>query len=781
MNQTALSLSKSWQWPINMEAYDRSFEFSEQEWETIESVIAGLSPSRRRQLGSLHLLHRLFQPIDTIIDYVAIDWADETRRDVFQQTHLILTLEMYRRKTTFWAWSAQEWLESMGSNWSTFAQRYGWSSGNCRYSIGRTMLATIAYFLSSPFPLDLLVETFEITSLAKRVFGKEHLQQAITQMTAILQSWGYQERDQHPLKTCVSYLLLLNRSPYLEDLSTEILEIAGQNGSRHGVQKYLFQASRALFALGIIQKIIGGEKPYSMRFRPEYVSEEWLSWCDKWRKQSTLQSNTIDHHYALLRNVGRWLKKHHPEVTSPAHWTYELAIEYVRSVIDLKVGEWADPGNLGHIPAERMEQPLSARAKSAYLSAMRAFFRDCQEWNWVSFPFNPLRVFRTPRSVKSLIGPNPRVVDRAYWAKLLWSAMNLQEEDLPLVGKAYTSYPLEMVRAIAVVWCFAALRSNEIARLRLGCIRWQQEEVLIPETGERLAKDAICLLDIPVNKTSTAYTKPVSTTVGKYINEWEKIRPKDQPRHVDKKTGETVEFLFSYRGRRISANYVNRLIPVLCQKAGIPEQDSRGTITSHRARATIASMLYNAKDPLDIFQLQQYLGHKYLSSTQHYAQVDPTKLALDVAKAGYLEQNLATIEVLLDQDAVRSGAAAAQGEAWKYYDLGHGYCTNDFWADCKHRMACARCPFYRPKDSLKNQLVEGSANLVRMLEFVTLTEEERLLITEGIELHRELIAKLADTPTPAGPTPRELNTQRQAEAETIPLQTIQRAPRKGTK
>ncbi len=67
---------------------------------------------------------------------------------------------------------------------------------------------------------------------------------------------------------------------------------------------------------------------------------------------------------------------------------------------------------------------------------------------------------------------------------------------------------------------------------------------------------------------------------------------------------------------------------------------------------------------LSIFELKEYLGHKHLSSTQHYLLVDPTKLASKVAKAGYLEQNLATVEVLLDQEAVLSGAAA-RGEVWK--------------------------------------------------------------------------------------------------------------------
>jgi hypothetical protein len=171
----------------------------------------------------------------------------------------------------------------------------------------------------------------------------------------------------------------------------------------------------------------------------------------------------------------------------------------------------------------------------------------------------------------------------------------------------------------------------------------------------------------------------------------------------------------------------------------------------------------------------QYLGHKEVRSTQYYVRIDATKLASDVAKANYLEQNLATIAVLLDQEAVLNGAAA-RGEAWKYYDLGHGFCTNAFWAQCAHRMACARCPFYRPKDSLAAQMVEGKANLVRMLEFVRLTDEERRLVEEGIALHQTLIEKLHDTPTPAGPTPRQLEAERESMPGLIPLASIKARP-----
>ena len=83
-------------------------------------------------------------------------------------------------------------------------------------------------------------------------------------------------------------------------------------------------------------------------------------------------------------------------------------------------------------------------------------------------------------------------------------------------------------------------------------------------------------------------------------------------------------------------------------------------------------------------------------------------------------------------------------------------------------------PTIDPKESLKDQLIEDKANLVRMLEFVQLTEDEKLLVTEGIELHQVLIEQLTDVPTPAGPTPRELEQSRQPETKVIPLKAVRK-------
>ena len=102
-----------------------------------------------------------------------------------------------------------------------------------------------------------------------------------------------------------------------------------------------------------------------------------------------------------------------------------------------------------------------------------------------------------------------------------------------------------------------------------------------------------------------------------------------------------------------------------------------------------------------------------------------------------------------------SGAAAA-GKPWQYFDLGHGYCTYNFFEQCPHRMACARCDFYVPKDSSKAQLIEARDHLQRMLAQIPLTDDERAAVEDGTAAVERLLDRLADTPTPAGPTPREL-------------------------
>jgi hypothetical protein len=198
-----------------------------------------------------------------------------------------------------------------------------------------------------------------------------------------------------------------------------------------------------------------------------------------------------------------------------------------------------------------------------------------------------------------------------------------------------------------------------------GCARWQHDGLPIAgDSREILAADAVCLLDIPVNKTGTAFTKPVDPIIGQAIEAWQALRPAQPPR-LDRKTSEHVDLLFSIRAHPVGKTYINRtIIPALCAKAGVPTADVRGNITSHRARSTIASQLYNAKEPMTLFELQAWLGHQNPATTQHYAKITPNTLAKAYTEAGYFARNIRTIEVLLDREAVTSGAAAG-GEPWQ--------------------------------------------------------------------------------------------------------------------
>ena len=99
---------------------------------------------------------------------------------------------------------------------------------------------------------------------------------------------------------------------------------------------------------------------------------------------------------------------------------------------------------------------------------------------------------------------------------------------------------MELIRALTLTWLFSGLRSDEISRLRVGCIRWQHDgQPIAGDSPDVLADDAVCLLDVPVHKTGTAFTKPVDPLVGQAIEAWQALRP-DQPTRLDRKTSEQV-------------------------------------------------------------------------------------------------------------------------------------------------------------------------------------------------------------------------------------------------
>ena len=698
--------------------------------------------------GAAGALARLIDPIDDALDVIASHpgwWGRSATRS-------LLLHGAHEHGLAFWGWDRDRWLHTLrGAN------------NNYRHAA-----AAVAYLLCDQRDLHLAFGGWKTRLLTRRVFGPDPVDQALASVQHHLDGLGPAAVLQRPnMQRALYDLMLLVGSPLLEDLAdhaellTWLRSREVNDARRYGVE----QLARTLVDMGVLERMPFQTQPSREEWLQRSqageieVPKPWLEWTRRWFETSTLSRSSRVHTYYALIKAGRWLQAEHPDRAEPESWDRELAAAWIATVDRLKVGELSKSLNANAMRA-RYGETLAPRSKAGLIGSVRTFFCDLQEWEWIERRFDPYRAFALPRSIKALLGPNPRVIADEIWAKLMWAGLNLQREDLPVHARKLTTppsrsraepwYPLELVRAVAMLWLFAGLRVDEILRLRVGAIRWQAS----PNDSD--GDEPVCLLDVPVNKTSSGFTKPVDRLVGDAIEAWQAVRPR-QPRFPDRKTGELVHMLLAYRGARISDKYINRvLVPLLCRKAGMPREDLRGAITSHRARATIATQLYNAKDPMSLFELQAWLGHSSPHSTQHYARITPLTLTKAYTDAGYFARNVRTIEVLLDRDAITSGAAATGGP-FEFYDLGHGYCTYTFFEQCPHRMACARCDFYIPKPSSQAELLEAKDGLQRMLVQIPLTDNERAAVEGDQTAIDRLLNTLAAVPTP-GQSPSKPNS-----------------------
>ncbi|MBO0789540.1 MAG: tyrosine-type recombinase/integrase [Ktedonobacteraceae bacterium] len=746
----------SWAWPLDGKIYDRTPALSPEEQ---EALAAFLLP--RRHLAQMistvsqqGKLARLMQPLSNV--FAAIE-GDEPAK--IESTHLLLRM-CAREGQPFWAWEHSTWLRVLGTSLEDFfmIHKPGNQTGIRQYVIAA------AYLLGCFRDLPAL-GGIEMVKLAYKVFGRERLEANLAPVVRVNEQWGYSQGGRvAALRSLVAEVFLLNGNPDIREITLPFLQhlYEAMEAVVPG-QAMVYRLSRILVSLEILEcplTLRGGlpAEKYKME-RERGIAPEWVEWVERWFTTTTRPlPHRRDMRLDLLR-MGRWLAQHHPEVLTPADFTRELAAEVVAAVNEMTIGEFSCE-NL-NVPLKHPGRPWSAGRKHGFLGVLRRCFSEMIDWGWMERRFNPQRVFATPRHLKHQFRVAPRPISDDLWAKLLWAGLNLRAEDCPVQGNhrhhpedeeteqlrsgqdSGSFYPLEMLRALAVVWLFAGLRSDELSRLRVGCAR--QQTVVTGEQPEE--SKPLCLLDIPVHKTGRAFTKPVDPLVGEAIAAWEAVRPA-QPDLIDPKTGEQVQFLFCYRAKRLSKTYLNKtLIPVLCQRAGIPRADARGLISSHRARSTIASQLFNAREPMTLFELQAWLGHTSPATTQHYVLTSPTKLAQAYKDAGYFSRNVRAIEVLIDQNAITSGTAAS-GSPWRYYDLGHGWCSYEFFDQCPHRMACARCDFYVPKESDRGLWLQTRDGLLKLLQEIPLSDEERAAVDGDVQALNRLLERLKEVPTP---------------------------------
>jgi hypothetical protein len=624
-------LGATWAWPIDVMRYDRTVE---------------LRPAERQEIGRLLALRPKQQTPPIVARFVAAERLVRPLRDVTQSLHgprqfgwdaLIVILRWcLREERAFWGWGEEGWARLIGPNQGRFCVAQGWPA---KRSVRSPVIAA-GYLLGQVIDFGRLGQFYR-DQVAIKVFGRDLFEARALEVMDLLAGWGYRWLQASTIRNAAAELLLIHRSPRWQDVTAEVLQRLHQDPATRKDRRYVFYTlSRALAAMGVIEAPLHHLEahPNGIRERSAEtagIAPEWAELVTRWQQTSVLTPLVRKRVRLSLLRAGRWLGDKHPEVTRPGQWDRQLAAEFVAAMDHMRVGDYVWMRSL----ARGAGQPMSARTKAGYLGALRTFFHDVRDWGWADLRFDPGRVFATPRTWRALMGPEPRVIADDIWAKLLWAGLNLQPGDMVAAGASgghhpgkrprgpHEYYPFELVRALAMVWLFAGLRSDEIMRLRQGCARWQMASGGQGAGGSPAAR-RICLLDVPVNKTGPAFTKPVDALVGEAVQAWEGVRP-DQPDLADPKTGELVPLLFCYRARRVAKRYLNQiLIPRLCRKAGVPTSDARGSISSHRARATIASLGAGSSVELTLPTMHVQPGTGYELRVRLGTQVDTIRLVV---------------------------------------------------------------------------------------------------------------------------------------------------------
>jgi hypothetical protein len=170
MGQQNRIAAGQWTWPEQLATYDKRPDLSELEATTLAKYARQYRECRTQKTMDFRgTLDRLIGPLEDVFSFT------ETRRYWRSLTIFFMLREMARRNRSYWAWSKEEWIETM-------AARKG----------ERQHVIAAAYLLCGFSSLEQVTETHLVYSvLAKKVFGREHIEQILDRLNNKLDQWGY--------------------------------------------------------------------------------------------------------------------------------------------------------------------------------------------------------------------------------------------------------------------------------------------------------------------------------------------------------------------------------------------------------------------------------------------------------------------------------------------------------------------------------------------------------------------------------------------------------------
>src|SRR5258707_1943610 len=222
------------------------------------------------------------------------------------------------------------------------------------------------------------------------------------------------------------------------------------------------------------------------------MAPEWFAWCMAWYERAVDFTLLVRQNYVhRIVAVGRWLQERFADIREPSQWTEELALCFRSDVCSWTSGQYSSSRGRQTLTTKGMlGQPMRSYGIAHYLTSMRRFLTDLTKRPYavsgesarrISLDFVPKELLTTPAPIrKALDSASPRAIDVQVWAKLAIAASTLSAQDRPRT----TRYPLSFYRAFALVWVTSARAPNEIARLRLDCLREEWAAAMIGDDGQ---------------------------------------------------------------------------------------------------------------------------------------------------------------------------------------------------------------------------------------------------------------------------------------------------------
>ena len=747
--------------PVQPEHYDCS-PLSDQERHALTRLLEGGYQSNSKEAqAALHALERLRQPLHHVFA-LRNRGGDVSGRPVAVR---ILCREMHRRQRAFWQWSQQDWVATLSPSTAAFQARHGLPPAPTGL---RPFALDVAYLLCGFEAFDAVWEASAFYPMACAVFGALVVDGQIARVDAVLSQQGY-ATGQQSLKLrhqAIVVLLLLNRSPWLDGFSLELIDRAQTVLSLRAVRIVNGRLRTALAVLGVLPP--SADPSHQDLFTPgpaDGMSATWYAWYLAWRATGSrgLARRVARHYGVHILYAGRWLARFHPDIVVPGQWTEAIALEFRTAVLD-GTNDWFVSAQ-GAEELQRRGQlgrRLSHASIVQFLAAMRRFFRDLQtkahtidDTPACRIPrlFEPRDVLAVPQDIqKAVAGSEPRDIDLKVWQRLAIQAARLTPQDLGPM----TYWPFAAVQAMALLWVSTARRPNELLRLRVDFVREHWEPAMCDDEGLPLPAgeavvgaargEQVSYLHIPSSK----YAGPGWIWIPQYtadaIARWRAERGTDRAALYDHKDRAFADLLFTQRGQRMSLPFLNRrLIPMLCQKANVDPFDAEGAYTAHRGRSARISMLHACG--LDLDDLAAYAIHKDTHTIKKYARRHPIHLHRKVAAADTLST---VIEGLFDPEAALRGEPATRWLLGYDADGTPQFCGLPAHHTCPHRLDCPHCGLFIGGTAAR--LIAEDPTMLKVTAEIPTTVPQQLLTQGQTEAAERALAALQHTTPPLPPS-----------------------------